>query len=95
MNRRLLEVIVQGKDIFVLLLNGQGGSQIKLNSAEYLPLGAPIITEDIEQSIREAPELANAYVLSEIHDRTDLHGKTLQAIQFYRIPRKLIEIYPN
>jgi len=91
MSKNLLEIAVHGENIFVLLLNGRDGSQLKLDPADYTPVGAPIMTTNVGESLRRAPDRANAYTLSAPHVRTDLYGNSLQAIQFYRVPQNLVE----
>jgi len=62
-----------------------------LNSPDCNPIGAPRVVDDVLEALKQAPERANAYSVSKPHERTDLHGNVLQAIQFYRVSEKLVE----
>lgn len=81
----LREIEVSPNGLFLLLINGKDGSKIKLANSECVPVGPPRIVGDISRALEDAPENSQAYILGPRYPRTDLHGHTLQAIQFYRL----------
>ncbi len=85
MDNYLREIEVSSNGLFLLLINGRDGSKIKLANSECIPVGAPRIVNDVSRALEDAPENSQAYMLGPQYPRTDLHGNTLQAIQFYRL----------
>ncbi len=63
MTRQLREIEFSSNGLFLLLINQQDGSKIKLAYSGCIPVGAPRIMNDVSRALDDAPENSQAYIL--------------------------------